>query len=167
MRKQQAAVGSVVFFLVAPCVVAGVVPGWITRWTWPARSTWLDVGSVVLGCALVLTGLVLLVRAFARFVSEGRGTPAPIAPTERLVVGGEYRYVRNPMYVGVQAIILGQAALFGSVALLLYALVSWSAMAAFVRWYEEPMLRSRFGAQYEQYRGSVRAWWPRWRPWQP
>lgn len=167
MRKQQAALGSAVFFLGAPCVVAGVLPWWITGWTRPTRPTWLAVVSIVMGGALVLAGLVLLVRAFVRFVSEGLGTPAPVAPTERLVVGGEYRYVRNPMYVGVEAIVLGQAALFGSVPLLLYALASWLGMAAFVRCYEEPTLRRRFGEQYEQYRSSVRGWWPRLRPWRP
>lgn len=167
MRKQQAAVGSVVFFVVAPCVVAGVLPWWITRWSRPTLSSWLGVGSIIVGCALVLAGLVLLVRAFARFVSEGLGTPAPVAPTERLVVGGEYRYVRNPMYIGVEAIILGQAVLFGSAALLLYAVVSWLGMAAFVRYYEEPVLRSRFGDQYEEYRSDVRGWWPRLHAWRP
>jgi len=111
--------------------------------------------------------VVLLVRAFARFVNEGRGTPAPVAPTERLVVGGEYRFVRNPMYVGVEAIILGQATLFGSAPLVLYALASWLGMAAFVRWYEEPVLRSRYGAEYDTYRKAVRGWWPRLRPWDP
>lgn len=117
------------------------------------------------GCALVLAGVVLLARAFARLVSEGLGTPAPVAPTERLVVGGDYRYVRNPMYVGVEAIILGQAVLFGSVALLLYALVSWLGMAVFVRYYEEPVLLSRYGDQYAQYCRSVRGWWPRLHAW--
>jgi protein-S-isoprenylcysteine O-methyltransferase Ste14 len=136
MRKQQAAVGSAVFFVVAPCVVAGVLPWWITRWNRPTQPTWLAVVSIVVGCALALAGLVLLVRAFVRFVSDGLGTPAPVAPTERLVVGGEYRYVRNPMYVAVEAIILGQAVLFGSLTLLLYAVVSWLGMAAFVRYYE-------------------------------
>ena len=73
MRKQQAAVGSAVFFVVAPCVVAGVLPWWITRWNRPTLSSWLGAGSIVVGCALVLAGLVLLVRAFARFVSEALG----------------------------------------------------------------------------------------------
>jgi protein-S-isoprenylcysteine O-methyltransferase Ste14 len=161
MRKQRAAVGSAVFFLVAPCVVAGLLPWWITRWNRPTLAAWPGVGSIVVGCAMVLVGVVLLARAFARFVSEGRGTPAPLAPTERLVVGGDYRYVRNPMYVGVEAIILGQAVLFGSAALLLYAAVSWLGMALFVRYYEEPVLLSRYGDQYAQYRRSVRGWWPR------
>ncbi|MDP9219457.1 MAG: isoprenylcysteine carboxylmethyltransferase family protein, partial [Actinomycetota bacterium] len=93
------------------------------------------------------------------------GTPAPVAPTERLVVGGDYRYVRNPMYVAVVAIVLGQALVFGSVALLGYAVAIWLFMASFVRWYEEPMLRRTYGADYARYCDAVRAWWPRLRPW--
>ena len=75
----------------------------------------------MLGIALVAAGLVGLVAAFVRFVSEGRGTPAPIAATDELVVGGTYRYVRNPMYVAVVAIIVGQVLIFGSLGLLAYA----------------------------------------------
>lgn len=166
MRKQRAALGSVVFFLAAPVVVAGVVPWWITRWSTEAPTSPIAAGLITVGCVVVVAGLFVLVRAFARFVDEGAGTPAPVAPTERLVVGGDYRYVRNPMYVAVVAIVLGQAMIFRSAAaLLLYALVAWLVMAAFVRWHEEPVLRRRFGAQYESYRSSVRAWWPRLRPW--
>ncbi|MEP7019582.1 MAG: isoprenylcysteine carboxylmethyltransferase family protein [Pseudonocardiales bacterium] len=167
MRKQQAALGSAMFFLVAPCVVAGLVPWWITGWSPPDLPFWLGASTIVVGFGLMVGGVVLLVRAFARFVNEGRGTPAPVAPTERLVVGGEYRFVRNPMYVGVEAIILGQAALFWSAPLVLYSLVSWLGMAAFVRWYEEPVLRSRYGVEYDTYRRAVRGWWPRLRPWDP
>ena len=92
---------------------------------------------------------------------EGLGTPAPIAPTEHLVVGGLYRYVRNVMYVAVTATILGQALLLGSRALLVYAAVAWAGMAAFVKLHEEPALARRYGAQYEEYRRAVPAWWPR------
>jgi protein-S-isoprenylcysteine O-methyltransferase Ste14 len=102
-----------------------------------------------------------------RFVREGRGTPAPVAPPEVLVVGGDYRYVRNPMYVAVVACVLGQALVLGSLALLGYAVVVWLGMAAFVRWYEEPTLRSQFGTDYEEYLGAVPAWIPRVRPWRP
>lgn len=165
MRKQRAAVGSAVFFLAAPCMVAGVLPWWISGWSRPAVGSWIAASFIVVGAALAFAGLIVLLRAFARFVSEGLGTPAPVAPTERLVVGGDYRYVRNPMYVAVEVIVLGQTLVFQSVPLVLYALMIWSIMAAFVRWHEEPVLRSRFGAQYEQYRASVRAWWPRLRPW--
>ena len=120
-----------------------------------------------LGVALVVAGVGVLLLAFARFVVEGSGTPAPIAPTEHLVVGGLYRYVRNPMYLAVEAIILGQALAFGYLALLWYAALVLVAFVAFVRGYEEPALARRFGASYETYRHAVPAWWPRLHPWVP
>ncbi len=88
-----------------------------------------------------------------------------MAPTERLVVGGSYRYVRNPMYVAVLAIILGQALLFASSAVALYAVVAWATTFAFVHFYEEPTLARRYGDQYEAYRRAVRGWVPRLTPW--
>ena len=102
-----------------------------------------------------------------RFVVEGIGTPAPVAPTEHLVVGGLYRYVRNPMYVAVTAIIVGQALVLGWPALLLYAAAFVAVTATFVRLYEEPTLRERFGAEYEAYRRAVPGWWPRRHAWRP
>ena len=96
---------------------------------------------------------------------EGLGTPAPVAPTERLVVGGLYRYVRNPMYLAVAATIVGQALLLGRPILLLYAGAFAVTVAAFVHWYEEPTLRRQFGDDYERYRHAVPAWWPRRTPW--
>ncbi|MDP9240977.1 MAG: phosphatidylethanolamine N-methyltransferase family protein, partial [Actinomycetota bacterium] len=112
--KRQAAIGSAVFFIAAPCVVAGVLPWWISDWALARPHGWVATVRLVAGSALVLVSLVVLLRAFVRFVVEGIGTPAPVAPTERLVVGGDYRYVRNPMYVAVVAIVLGQALVFGS-----------------------------------------------------
>jgi protein-S-isoprenylcysteine O-methyltransferase Ste14 len=109
----------------------------------------------------------VLTSAFLRFVREGAGTPAPVAPTERLVVGGLYRYVRNPMYLAVLAIIVGQGLAFANPRLLAYALAVWVAFAAFVKLYEEPTLKRRYGEQYEEYRRAVRAWWPRLRGWTP
>jgi protein-S-isoprenylcysteine O-methyltransferase Ste14 len=107
----------------------------------------------------------VLVHAFPRFVMEGVGTPAPVAPTERLVVGALYRYVRNPMYLAVAGIIPGQALPLGRVVLVLYVAVFGVVVAAFVRWYEEPTRRRRFGAHYEAYCLAVPAWWPRRRLW--
>lgn len=164
MRRRSSVIGSTAFFLAAPCVVAGLVPWLLSRWRLGGSPWWLP--ARVIGTALVLAGLVVLVRAFARFVLEGRGTPAPVAPTETLVVGGEYRYVRNPMYVAVEALIVGQALLFVSVSVLVYAVLSWAVMAAFVRYYEEPTLTARYGEPYLRYRRSVPAWLPRLRPWQ-
>src|SRR5918993_4527383 len=167
MRRSTAAVGSAVFFLLAPGVVGGLMP-WLLTGGWQVREPlpyWAP--ARVLGGVVLVAGLIALVGAFVRFVVEGFGTPAPVAAPERLVIGGVYRYVRNPMYVAVLAAILCQSVLFGRLGLLLYAGVVWAAVAAFVRFYEEPTLTSRFGADYEAYRRAVPAWWPRLRPWDP
>jgi protein-S-isoprenylcysteine O-methyltransferase Ste14 len=118
----------------------------------------------IAGLILVVFGAVELIQAFVRFVAEGRGTPAPVAPTERLVIGGLYRYVRNPMYLSVVATITGQALVLDRPGLLAYAAAVWLVVAAFVYLYEEPTLSRQFGAQYDAYRRSVPAWWPRIRP---
>jgi protein-S-isoprenylcysteine O-methyltransferase Ste14 len=104
-----------------------------------------------------------------RFVVEGLGTPSAIAAAapERLVVGGVYSYVRNPMMLAILAAIVGQALILGQLGLLLYAAAFWLITAAGVRFYEEPALRRRFGADYEAYRRAVPAWLPRLRPWKP
>src|SRR5258708_30180636 len=109
MRRWVAAVGSSVFMALAPGTVAGLGPWWLTGW----RGTSSSPPAKVLGGALVLAGGVVLVQAFARFVVEGLGTPAPVAPTEHLVVGGLYRYVRTPMYLPGAAALLRHALLFG------------------------------------------------------
>jgi protein-S-isoprenylcysteine O-methyltransferase Ste14 len=131
--------------MLAPGVVAGLVPWWLTGWN--ARDPlryWapLEVG----GWIVLAAGVAVLAEAFVRFVIEGRGTPAPIAPTERLIVGGLYRYVRNPMYLAVGATVVGQALVLGQLILLLYAAAFAVAVAVFVRWYEEPTLRRQSGS---------------------
>jgi protein-S-isoprenylcysteine O-methyltransferase Ste14 len=160
---RRAAVGSAAFFLVAPCVVGGLVPWLITDWD--DNCMWLP--ARVLGFALIAVGAAALLHSFARFVREGIGTPAPVAPTERLVVGGLYRYVRNPMYVALAAVILGQALALGRWSLVLYGAVVMTAVVSFVRLYEEPALTRQFGARYAEYRAAVPGWLPRLRPWEP
>jgi protein-S-isoprenylcysteine O-methyltransferase Ste14 len=158
VRRPTAAAGSALFFALAPGIVAGLIPFWLSGWD--VRAEWWALVRV-LGAAMVAVGAAALVAAFVRFVVEGLGTPAPVAPTERLVVGGVYRYVRNPMYVAVVGTIVGQALWFGRPGLLAYGAVAWAAMAAFVRVHEEPALARRYGAQYDEYRRAVPAWWPR------
>jgi protein-S-isoprenylcysteine O-methyltransferase Ste14 len=165
-KEARALVGSAVFLVLAPGVVAGLVPWWLTGWEveeplpyWTALR--------LLGGVLLVAGIGVLLHAFGRFVVEGRGTPAPVAPTQRLVVGGFYRYVRNPMYLAVAATIVGQALLLGQLILLAYAAAVSAAFAAFVYLYEEPTLAGRFGREYEAYRRAVPAWRPRRRPWAP
>ena len=146
--------------VLAPGVVAGLVPWWMAGWrVHDPLPHWVLLRGV--GVALLTAGVFVLIHAFVRFVVEGIGTPAPVAPTERLVVGGLYRYVRNPMYLAVAATIVGQALLLGELILLLYAAAFVVVVAAFVRWYEEPTLRRQFGEQYEAYLSAVPAWWPR------
>jgi protein-S-isoprenylcysteine O-methyltransferase Ste14 len=165
MRIAAAAAGSSLFFAVAPGVVAGVVPWLLTGWE-AADPPW-PLAVRVMGAVVLVAGAVVLVQAFVRFVREGRGTPAPVGPTERLVVGGLYRHVRNPMYVAVVGAIVGQALLLGRPVLLVYAALAGAVMALFVRGYEEPLLTARYGEQYRAYRRAVPGWLPRLRPWTP
>lgn len=159
-----AAAGSVIFFALAPGVVAGLIPWWLTGWRMAnPMPAWGPVR--VLGALVTFGAAVVLVSAFARFVTEGVGTPAPVAPTRHLVVGGLYRYVRNPMYIAVVAAIVGQALFLGQLGLFIYAAVAGGTMAAFARWFEEPVLLEQFGDDYAVYRRAVPGWWPRMRPW--
>jgi protein-S-isoprenylcysteine O-methyltransferase Ste14 len=96
---------------------------------------------------------------------KGLGTPAPVFPTRHLVVSGFYRHVRNPIYVGVFAIILGDALVLGSRAVLGYALLVWLGFFLFVLLYEEPTLKNSFGAEYEDFCRHVPRWLPRLTPW--
>jgi len=155
--RARAAAGSLVFLLVAPGAAAGLVPWLLSSWDSADPPLALE----LIGALLIAAGAAVLLHAFARFVIEGVGTPAPVAPTEHLVVQGAYRYVRNPMYLAVAATIVGQAALFGRPALLLYAAAFMAVVAAFVHLYEEPVLGRRFGEAYEAYRDAVPAWCPR------
>ncbi|VEG40430.1 putative protein-S-isoprenylcysteine methyltransferase [Mycolicibacterium flavescens] len=160
VRTSTAALASAAFFVIAPGTVVGVGPWLITRWELSDAAAW----RVVLGGTVIVAGLIPPIHAFIEFVRAG-GTPMPVAPTQRLVVTGFNRVVRNPMYVGLIIAILGQAALFANLWLVLYAAIAWVVTASFVRWYEEPTLVRTYGSQYETYRANVRAWIPRLTPW--
>jgi protein-S-isoprenylcysteine O-methyltransferase Ste14 len=161
--RVRAWVGTLVFLVVTPGVVAGVVPALITGWRFPWTGGWASPVAVVAG-VLILSGVVVLLDAFVRF-ARADGTPAPPMPTRHLVVVGPYRHVRNPMYLAVLAIILGQALLFGSWGALLYAGLVLLAVVSFVRGYEQPTLEREYGDEYREYRRNVRGWLPRARPW--
>lgn len=168
MRKPIAAAGSAAFLVLAPGLVAGLLPWWLTGWrVRDPQPWWAWMPLRVAGGALIAAGVLVLVGAFVRFVAEGAGTPAPVAPTGQLVVGGLYRYVRNPMYLAVVATVVGQALVLAQPALLWYALAVGAAMVAFAHGYEEPTLDRRYGQQYQAYRRAVPAWWPRRHPWRP
>lgn len=145
------------FLVVAPGVAGGLVPWLLVRGHSTTSLVWLQ----IVGWVVLAAGAAVLIEAFARFVVDGLGTPAPVAPPEKLVVSGLYRYVRNPMYLAVTAVILGQAAVFASWVLVAYAVVFVAVTWSFVHWYEEPTLRQKFGTDYETYLRSVPGWWPR------
>jgi len=164
MGTLRATIGSIVFFFVAPGLVTGFVPWLMIRarpdlWPPSASPRWL-------GLAAILIGLAPLIDSYARFATQGRGTPAPIAPPTRLVVTGFYRYVRNPMYVGVTLILIGEALLFADMRVAAWAVFVLVAVNLFVRFYEEPTLAKTFGAAYADYRAAVPRWIPRLRPWE-
>ena len=160
--RLKAALGSLLFLLVAPGVMAGLIPWALTGWRVEGDPSWVAAAA---GWLLVVAGSAALLHAFARFVVEGVGTPAPVAPTRHLVVGGLYRHVRNPMYIAVASVIAGQALILGRPALLLYAVAFGAVVWAFVHWYEEPTLAETYGEEYAAYRRAVPGWHPRLRPW--
>ena len=164
MQRTRAVLGSAVFLLAVPGVLAGLLPWWITHWELRPPFFGLELTRAV-GVALVIAGVPGLLGSFARFALQGLGTPAPIAPPGHLVVTGLYRYVRNPMYVAVTAIILGQGLLLADERLIVYAALFWLAVHLFVVTYEEPTLQETFGAEYEAYRANVPRWIPRRTPW--
>jgi protein-S-isoprenylcysteine O-methyltransferase Ste14 len=160
-RQLKAAFGSLLFLVVAPGVVAGLIP-----WLMTGYETGEPVLALqIVGGALVLAGALVLLDSFARFALQGLGTPAPVAPTEGLVITGLYRHVRNPMYLAVASLIAGQALLLGRYGLLIYAAALLATFVGFVRLYEEPALEADHGDEYRAYRHAVPGWWPRLRAW--
>jgi protein-S-isoprenylcysteine O-methyltransferase Ste14 len=162
--SRRTAVGGTVAFVVfgGPGIVAGLGPWWLTSWHMRraffgfTTSRWIGVAAIGIGFGVAIDGWI-------RFVVSGHGTPAPNAPPRHLVVGGLYRLVRNPMYVGIILLILGQALLFGSWSTVVYATLVAVVLHLFAVLYEERTLRRRFGPEYEAYRARVNRWVPRFR----
>ena len=153
------AVRSLVWTVLLPGVVAGYVP-----WRFfGLAQLHIEVRRFphLLGLLCITLGVVLLAACIFEFARSGRGTLAPVDPPRELVVRGLYRYVRNPMYLSVTTIVLGEVLLMGSRALLFYWALVIVAFNLFVIAYEEPTLRRRFGASYERYTTKVGRWLPR------
>src|SRR3984885_8180747 len=163
MKRASAIFGSAIFLVVAPGTLAIYLPWAVTRWRF-APPLFGVFSCRIIGALLIAAGLPILLDSFARFAIQGLGTPAPIAPPQRLVVTGLYRWVRNPMYVAVSLLIFGQGLLFGSARLLQYGLLVWLVFFAFVVLYEEPALSRKFGKEYEEYCVQVPRWIPRRKP---
>jgi protein-S-isoprenylcysteine O-methyltransferase Ste14 len=151
------ALKSLLFLIVAPGMVAGYIPLALLR-----RGPQAETGvCAYLAFPLWLIGGVVLLWCFRDFLVKGRGTPAPIDPPKELVVAGFYRCVRNPMYVGVILILIGHFLWFERVWLIVYAAFAFLLVHLFVTLYEEPTLKKKFGAAYEDYMKEVPRWIPR------
>jgi len=151
------ALKSLLFLIVAPGMVAGYIPLALLR-----RGSQIETGIFAyLAFPLWLVGGVILLWSFWNFLVQGRGTPAPIDPPRELVAVGFYRYVRNPMYVGVLAINIGHFLWFGYWNLLVYAAFVFLGFHTFVTLYEEPTLKRKFGSSYEEYLRRVPRWIPK------
>jgi protein-S-isoprenylcysteine O-methyltransferase Ste14 len=145
-----------------PGLLLVYLPLWITRFRVPPGE---PVRVVMAALALILIGLAPLFESIVRFIRIGRGTLVPTAPTEFLVVSGLYRYVRNPMYVGVLTAAAGEAVLFESRDMAIYAALAWLGIHLFVCFHEEPTLTRRYAEQYLTYKRHVPRWLPRITPW--
>jgi len=152
-------VNTVLFTIVAPGTVTVVIPRWLLRSVAGSTTgplTWL-------GALVVIVGAAVYFRCAWEFAVRGLGTPAPIAPTKYLVTTALHRHVRNPMYIGVFLILIGEAAFFHSIKLLEYAALFTVIVEFFVLFYEEPTLHRQFGDSYDEYRRTVPRWIPRFR----
>jgi len=160
---QHSIVVSVLFTVFGgPGIVLVYLPYWITRFRVPAAE---PLAQMLVGGALIVAGLAPLLESIWRFVTVGQGTLMPTVPTERLVVSGLYRYVRNPMYVGGMAALVGEIVLFQKPDLAVYAALAWLGVHGFVCFYEEPTLKRRYPQDYPRYQQNVPRWLPRLTAW--
>lgn len=146
------------FTVLQPGVVAGLVPYLILRSSGRpiVLIEWAFLHLV--GILLIAVGIGIALACILRFATDGKGTLSPLDPTRKLVIKGLYRYSRNPMYVGVMSILIGEALFYSSLWLAVYALVVFTAFHLFIHLHEEPRLRRDFGKEYDTYRENVRRW---------
>jgi protein-S-isoprenylcysteine O-methyltransferase Ste14 len=149
--------------LIFTVLVPGTVAGWLPQWLLEERHRSFPSPlrfTHYTGLLVLALGVAIYLWCARDFAVKGLGTPAPADAPRRLVVNGLYRYVRNPMYLGVLLIILGQAIVYGSRTVFAYMLGVWAFFSLFILFYEEPELRRLFGPQYEGYCRQVRRWIP-------
>jgi protein-S-isoprenylcysteine O-methyltransferase Ste14 len=166
MRRFWASLGSLVFFFFAPGTILGLIPWSITGGRIGPPLFGIEALRWV-GAALIVLGFLPLLSSFVRFTWDGLGTPAPIAPPAKLVVTGFYRRVRNPIYIALPVILLGEALVFGDERVAVWAVLFWLFTFAVVVIYEEPVLREQFGEEYRTYCKNVPRWVPRISPYTP
>lgn len=148
---------TLLFTILAPGTLTVLFPYWIlqsrTELFPKSWNVWAIIGGIV-----VMLGISIYLFCAWEFISTGKGTPAPYDPPKLLVKKGLYRFTRNPMYVGVSSIILGESIYFRSTALLVYALIVWTGFQLRVLFYEEPELKKQFGISFDEYCQRVPRW---------
>jgi protein-S-isoprenylcysteine O-methyltransferase Ste14 len=167
MRSRISSVGLAARSLLWAILLPGLFAGYIPWRYFGLRSVVIDLHQPLHWIALlsIAVGTVFLGLCILEFARSGRGTLSPVDPPRNLVIRGPYRYVRNPMYLSVTLIVLGEVLLTRSRGLLTFWALWFAAVNLFVLGYEEPSLRSQFGAAYERYSAAVGRWLPRLRPW--
>lgn len=164
MASRRTSIAVSILFTVfgGPGFVLVYIPWWMTHFQVPKKVPgWQE----LIAGAMIAAGLIPLFASMLRFITEGRGTLVPAVPTEHLVVSGLYRYVRNPMYVGVLTTLAGETVLFARRQMMNYLIVVWIMIYLFVIFYEEPTLAHRHPDDYPRYKSNVPRWLPRLTPW--
>ena len=149
---------NIVFAILHPGIVAGLVPFWIVGGRADGLFNELGKPHQFAGLFLFVTGFVIMTWCIVSFAVKGRGTLSPLDPTKKLVVSGLYKFSRNPMYIGVMLLLIGEALLFASLSLAIYSLIVFVGFNIFIIAREEPRLRRDFGVDYVNYCKKVRRW---------
>lgn len=152
------ALKNILFVILQPGIVAGAVPYLLVR---NRLSNLLNLpfqGYQYLALLLFLAGMTIVFHCVFRFFKDGLGTLSPVIPTKQLVISGLYKYSRNPMYIGVMLLLIGEVVFCTEVNLLIYAILVFIAFNLFVVFKEEPRLKRDFGEQYNNYKHRVRRW---------
>lgn len=123
-----------------------------------------NVPTLLLGLLIMIIGLYAMIKSISAFIKIGKGTLAPWSPTKKLVIAGMYRYVRNPMIMGVLTVLIGESIAIMSMQILIWAGIFFLINTTYFVLCEEPDLERKFGDQYREYKRNVRRWVPRWKP---
>lgn len=150
---------SLISFIALPGIIAIVVPGLVASFDPWRKECWIP------GIYIICFGFFILLWCVRDFYKSGKGTLAPWDPPKKMVVVGLYRFMRNPMYVGVLLSVLGWGFYFQSMIIVLYAVILAVGFHVRVVRNEEPWLKSQFGIEWEKYQKEVNRWLPRLTPW--
>lgn len=149
---------NLIFTILQPGIVAGLIPYYIVKRNLQEMDASLFSLYHYTGLAILFIGIIIMLYCIFDFAAKGRGTLSPADKTKQLVISGLYKYSRNPMYIGVLSILLGECIFMQSTRLFIYTLFVFVGFYVFVIFYEEPRLKKDFGKEYEDYKKSVHRW---------